>query len=182
MILKLTESKDELHQILELQNKNYYKSISHEVKTSEGFVTVKHSLKVLEEMNCKSKHVIAVDNGKVVAYALTMLKDYKNLIPILVPMFNTFEHVLYKNSKLSDLNYYVMGQICIAEDYRGKGVFKSLYNKHKETYSDQYNLCVTEVSASNPRSLRAHEKTGFKIIHTFRDTTDEWNILSWDWE
>jgi hypothetical protein len=28
--------------------------------------------------------------------------------------------------------------------------------------------------------MRAHERVGFKTVQTFRDATDEWNILVWD--
>ena len=73
-----------------------------------------------------------------------------------------------------------MGQICVAENYRGKGVFDSLYQKHKELNGSRYDLCVTSVSTRNNRSMRAHERIGFEIVHTFRDQTDEWNILVWN--
>ena len=73
-----------------------------------------------------------------------------------------------------------MGQICVAENYRGKGVFDSLYQKHKELNGSSYDLCVTSVSTRNKRSMRAHERVGFEIVHTFRDQTDEWNILVWN--
>jgi ribosomal protein S18 acetylase RimI-like enzyme len=133
-------------------------------------------------MNNEAKHIIAVDNDKVVGYALTMLKEYKNLIPVLVPMFAVFESIEYENTKLNNVNYYVMGQVCVADTHRGKGIFKALYEKHKEVYASKFDLLLTEVSSSNLRSMRAHEKVGFKTINTFKDATDEWNILSWNWE
>jgi len=74
-----------------------------------------------------------------------------------------------------------MGQICIDKTYRGKGIFNILYQKHKELYSHKYDLLVTEISVNNPRSLRAHEKVGFKIIHTYHDALDEWAVVVWDW-
>ncbi|MCG1036307.1 GNAT family N-acetyltransferase [Polaribacter sargassicola] len=182
MELKLAESKSELQQILDLQHANHYDNVSEELKKVDGFVTVKHNLDLLTKMNNEAKHIIAVDNGKVIAYALTMLKDYKDLIPVLVPMFTVFESINYKNTKLSNINYYVMGQVCVADTHRGKGIFKALYEKHKDVYASKFDLLLTEVSSSNHRSMRAHEKVGFKTINTFKDDTDEWNILSWNWE
>jgi ribosomal protein S18 acetylase RimI-like enzyme len=175
-------SNKELEQILELQNYNHYENVSPELKKENGFVTVRHNLELLLKMNNKAKQIIAVENGKVIGYALVMLKEFRALISVLVPMFETFENTTFKNSKLSNFNYYVMGQVCISKEYRGKGVFKNLYLKHKEIYSSQFELCLTEVSSSNPRSMKAHQKVGFKTISTFKDATDEWNILSWDWK
>jgi hypothetical protein len=79
------------------------------------------------------------------------------------------------------MKYYVMGQICVAENYRGQGVFDGLYQKHREKYSSQFDLLITEVSKRNTRSMKAHERVGFKTVHSFRDHTDEWNIILWDW-
>ena len=56
-------------------------------------------------------------------------------------------------------------------------MFDALYQKHEEIYGGLFDLCVTSVSTSNMRSMRAHERVGFRIVHTFRDATNEWNIL-----
>jgi L-amino acid N-acyltransferase YncA len=75
-----------------------------------------------------------------------------------------------------------MGQICIDKTYRGKGVFKMLYDKHREMNKDVYDFIVTEISTGNLRSIKAHQKTGFKTIHTYLDHMDEWNVVLWDWK
>ncbi len=75
-----------------------------------------------------------------------------------------------------------MGQICISEAFRGQGIFEKLYLKHKEIYSGKFDICLTEVSVRNKRSMKAHERVGFQTIHTFKDKTDDWNILLWDWK
>ncbi len=182
MELKLANSKTELSQILVLQNENHFENLSKESKMANGFVTVRHNISLLEKMNSLEKQVIAVLDDKVIGYALVMLKELRNAIPVLSPMFDSFEKIKYNNTALPELNYYVMGQICIAKDHRGSGVFQALYEKHKAIYSEKYDLCVTEVSTSNRRSMRAHEKIGFEIIHTYRDTQDEWNIIVWNWK
>ncbi|UZO79945.1 GNAT family N-acetyltransferase [Aquimarina sp. ERC-38] len=182
MELKLLTSDIELEQILELQNKNHYKNISPESGKKDGFVTVKYDFDLLQKMNNSAKQVIAVDKGKVIGYALVLLKEFKNSVPLLTPMFETFEKTKYKDALLIDFKYYVMGQICISEEYRRKGIFKSLYDKHKKVYANKFDVCVTEVSSSNKRSMRAHQKVGFKTLATFKDMTDEWNIIYWDWK
>ena len=40
---------------------------------------------------------------------------------------------------------------------------------------------MTEVSVRNPRSLRAHHRVGFEELDRYRDATDEWVLLTWNW-
>lgn len=182
MNIQLATSEDELHAILALQKRNHVSSVSDMEKTSQGFVTVQHDFQLLKSMHQKAAQIIALDKGNLIGYALVMLKDFKEKIPVLEPMFDVFEDLIYKHQPLRTMKYYVMGQICIAASHRGKGVFEALYQKHKEVYSHMYDLCITEVSTRNIRSLKAHEKVGFENIHTYKDDSDEWAILAWDWK
>ncbi len=181
IILKQAETKSELQQILEIQNENHFQNVSDSIKSKEGFVTLLHSFELLETMNAKTGHVIALNDHQVVAYALVMLKEFQTQIPSLSPMFEVFEEIQYDNQNLGETNYYVMGQICVRKEYRRQGIFYLLYQKHKELFSDKFDFCLTEVSTTNLPSMKAHEKVGFKTIETHRDHLGEWNILLWDW-
>jgi hypothetical protein len=171
---------DELAQILTLQRVNHASTLSVEDASRDGFVTVMHSFDLLKKMNSAAPQIIAKDDDTVVGYALVMLKSFSDMIPVLQPMFNRLSNIQYRDKKVTDHPFYVMGQICVAESYRAKGVFDSLYQKHKELYGPRYDLCVTSVSTRNKRSMRAHERVGFETVLTFRDQTDEWNILVWN--
>jgi hypothetical protein len=181
IIIKLAKTTEELEQILELQEANLGRNLSEADKKSNGFVTVKHELSVLKKMNAAAPQIIANDGERVVGYALVMPKEFSAFVPILIPMFEMFEKLSYKGKQLTEYAYYVMGQICITDTHRGMGIFEQLYAKHREMYSKQFEICLTEVSSSNKRSMRAHEKVGFKTIHNFNDQTDNWNIMAWDW-
>lgn len=182
MEIKLVDIKEELFGILKVQAENHPDNLSNESRSQNGFVTVKHSYEMLEKMNARAPQVIAKAHNEVIAYALIMLREFKNLIPVLIPMFETLETIQYGEKKLSELNYYVMGQICVKDSYKRKGIFKELYLKHREVYGKLYDCCVTEVSKGNLPSMIAHQKLGFKTIHRYTDHTDEWNILVWDWK
>jgi ribosomal protein S18 acetylase RimI-like enzyme len=132
-------------------------------------------------MNASAGQVIAKADGKVVGYALVMLEEFKEKIPVLKPMFDMFKSLTFHQRPLPEFRYYVMGQICVADGFRGLNIVDRMYAKHKEIYSKRSDVCLTEVSTSNPRSMRVHERVGFKTMHTFSDATDEWNILLWDW-
>ena len=175
-------SDDDLLQVLAVQESNQPHNITPEQLTKEGFVTVRHTLPLLKAMNEAAPQVIAKEGDKVVGYALVMLQSFQDLVPVLKPMFTTLTTLSYNGRPLTELRYYVMGQICVAEGYRGKGIFDGMYQKHKELYDGQFDLCITEIASRNPRSLRAHQRVGFKVLHTFTDTTDTWDIVAWDWE
>jgi len=177
----LTHTIQDLQQILHLQNENLIQNLDEIEIRSQGFVTLRYDLTILEQMHRLAPSVIIKDDDKVVAYALTMLQECRQLMPDLEPMFSLFDSLSWNNKPLNDYRFYVMGQICIAKEYRGQGFFEQLYQYHKKKYRAQFDLCVTEISTRNHRSLRTHEKIGFRIIHTHRDKLDKWVVVAWDW-
>jgi hypothetical protein len=132
-------------------------------------------------MHALAPSIIAKDGERVIAYALTMLVEARAFVPILEPMFQTFESIEWQGKPLTRARFYVMGQVCVAAGYRGQGVFDALYRGHKAHYSERFELIVTEIATRNTRSLRAHERVGFQALLTQRDAVDEWVITAWDW-
>ena len=181
LLYKQVSTTEELDQVLELQSSNLKQHISLAEKEKEGFVTLQHSREILDLMNAIQPSVIAVDEGKVIGYALVMDLACRALVPALEPMFSILDTIELNGKPLLQNRFYVMGQVCLDKDYRGTGVFAALYEKHRELFSQQYDFVVTEISAGNSRSLRAHEKTGFRIIHRHEDAADEWVVVVWNW-
>ena len=69
---KRASRKDELEQILKLQQDNLPSVVSEEIKKTEGFVTVHHDFDILNKMNEVCPHIIATSDEKVVGYTLCM--------------------------------------------------------------------------------------------------------------
>jgi ribosomal protein S18 acetylase RimI-like enzyme len=178
----IAQKQDELEQILALQQSNLQANNGLAEIESQGFVTVQHSLETLQMMNQLAPSIIIKDNDAVIAYALVMLKSCRNLIATLEPMFAEFDNIEWNGNALDAFKYYVMGQVCISKNYRGIGLFDQLYQKHREIYSEEYDFVLTEVALRNKRSLRAHERVGFKTVHSYKDMTDEWAVILWDWK
>jgi GNAT superfamily N-acetyltransferase len=177
-----TSGNDDLEKILGLQEKNLSRNLTTDEIKSQGFVTINHSLQMLQQMHTMAPSIIVKDDDRIVAYALTMLREFSALVPALEPMFEKFESLHWKNKPLNFYSYYVMGQICVDKAYRGQGLFDALYQKHKEVYSSRFDLLVTEIATRNLRSINAHQRVGFETVNTFRDETDEWNVVVWDWK
>ena len=176
------QGRDELQQILELQRRNLATHVSPAEAAKEGFVTARHDLPLLERMCGAYGHVVAMDADRVVGYALVMLKDFGSAVPVLVPMFEQIGKLPYGKQTLGQTRYFVMGQVCVEKAHRGKGVFAGMYDELRRRMSGDFEVVVTEVATRNTRSLRAHEKVGFRRALGYRAHDGEsWEIVTWDW-
>lgn len=198
-----------LRQILDLQARNHADSLaSPEEVAKEGYVTVKHTLDLLRRMNTPHPHVVARasvpaqqqegDSGSekdnvIVGYTLVLDPVLGAEIPLLDAMFeriNAIELVSNNDDNpnendpatsllLRDRKYFVMGQVCIAKDYRGRGVFGGLYQElQTRMKAHGYEYIVTLVSRHNPRSLRAHRKVGFVTLADYEQGHEHWEIIA----
>jgi len=177
----IVTTEDELLQIHRLNQTNYRQHVSAEERDKEGFVSWFYPMDLLQKTQAAAPHVIVKDDDKVVGYALTLLKEEAAFHKDLQAMFDNLSTVSYNDKLLAEYNIYCMGQICIDKPWRGKGVFSMLYQHHKLLNSGKFDMLITEISPSNPRSQKAHEKVGFKTIYTYTDANDEWNVVAWDW-
>jgi hypothetical protein len=180
-IATLVDNEEELKGILSLQQKYLRGVTGNEEEAAQGFLTVAHTLSLLKELHRFHPSIIVKSETSIAGYALVMLRECRSVIPVLVPMFDHLDKLSYKDKLFSDSTYYVMGQVCVDKSYRSQGIFDMLYQKHKEVFSGHFNFVVTEISTRNLRSLNAHKRIGFKTIDSFKDQTDEWEIVLWDW-
>lgn len=178
-----SKTDNELLQILDLQKLNLSASLTEEQITTQGFVTVSHSFEDLKKMNGIEAHIIGKDDDRVIAYLLAMTAGSQWDIPILRPMFEVFESIVYHHKFISDYRYIVVGQVCVAEGYRGKGILDECYAAYRKHLAQKYDFAITEISARNRRSLNAHKRIGFETIHEYHAPDGEtWHIVLWDWK
>ena len=176
ILYKRAETLDELEQIRTLQLLNSTQNITSDEQLHEGFVTVQHTIELLEKMNLACAHIIAKQEDAVVGYALVMLPSFRNEIAVLISMFERIDALL------PGTNYVVMGQICVAKESRKQGIFRGLYDFYKTELQEQFDLLVTEVATTNLRSMQAHEAIGFKTIEHYNENGVFWNVILWDWK
>ncbi len=174
-------TENELLQIHELNRENLKGNVSQQEQEEQGFVTWLYPASLLQQIHKLAASIIVKNNDKVVGYALVTPIEAGRFHPDLQTMIDNLETLEYEGKPLSSYSYYIMGQVCIDKEYRGKGIFNMLFQKHKQLYSSTYELIVTEISTTNYRSQKAHEKIGFTTIHTYSDPLDEWNVVVWDW-
>src|SRR5262245_38255007 len=114
---------DEVRQILDLQAANLATALTPDVIASQGFVTVRHDPDVLLRMNAAAPSIIAKDGDRVVGYALVMPRAFAPEVPILRPLFERLEELSWRGAPLREQpRWFVMGQICVADSHRGRGI------------------------------------------------------------
>ena len=140
------KTEKDLEEIQRLNQQNLRKNLSEEEIAQEGFVSWFYSLDLLKNMHQLAPSIIVKDKEEVIAYALVTLKEASTFHNDLRVMIENLQSVIYKGRPLLLYNFYLMGQVCIHKNYRGKGVFSLLYQEHKKVYSPEYELLVTEIS------------------------------------
>ncbi|MGE0362121.1 MAG: N-acetyltransferase family protein [Vicinamibacterales bacterium] len=181
IVYRAVSNSAEVRQIHALQAANHPTALTAAEMAAQGFVTVRHDLAVLQRMSDVAPGVIATDGDAVVGYALVMPREFAADVPILRPLFAVLEGLQWRGRPLrDDPRWFVMGQICVAEGYRGAGIFDGLYRAMAEQCRERYDFTVTEVAARNTRSLRAHRRVGFETIHVYPDdiTGEEWHVIA----
>lgn len=180
--ITLARKDADLKKIIKLQQQNLSANVADNVKQEQGFVTANHDLETLKKMAETSAHVVVKDGAKLAGYALAMTRQFSKSVPILEATFDFQDQLIYKGKTLADHDYIVMGQVCVAEEYRGQKLVDRMYKYFRGCYAIHYPFLVTAISPKNTRSLRVHERCGFDVAGTFHSPTGhDWVIVVWDW-
>jgi ribosomal protein S18 acetylase RimI-like enzyme len=180
--IKPVSSKEELRQIKALQDRNLRKNLAPGEAESEGFLSAEYSIELLEKMHEQKPSIIAVDGDAVVGYALVTLKAVSHLHPLLDDLFNTIDKTMFNSQLLVNTKYVVVGQLCVSKEYRGRNLVQGMYNEFRQQLINEFDYCITDVAEANPRSLKAHLGSGFKVIDQLGYGGIKWNIVLWDWK
>jgi len=178
---KLVSTDNELHQIAALSNANLSANISVETKAREGFVSWVYTPAILKTLHAIAPSVIVIDGDHLAGYAITLTPECLPAYPAAVDTYVHASTLIHNGRPLGEQRFYIMGQICVAEPWRGKGLVEMLYQGHRQFYRSRFDLLLTEISTANPRSLKAHQKVGFQVIDTHHDTAGDWDVVLWDW-
>ncbi|MBM3413175.1 MAG: GNAT family N-acetyltransferase [Bacteroidetes bacterium] len=174
-------SQSEIIDIRDLQALNLKQNITYEEATVQGFLTAEYTINYLEEMNSVSPSIIAKDGEKVIGYSLVATKEIRKGHVLLEGLFDAIDECTYNGKLLRDVNYVVVGQLCVAKEYRGLGLVQQLYGHFRDCLSNKFVYLVTDVAKANVRSLKAHKKRGFQVINELTYDDVGFDIVLWDW-
>lgn len=172
----------ELAAILELQQLNLRRNIGEDEAGREGFVTAEYSMEILKYMHQFQPSIIAKDGNVIAGYVIVTTKNVYGKHALLDSLFDCIDELAYNGEILKHANYILSGQVCVAKGYRGKGIAQKMYCFYKKSLSKDYQVLITDVAQDNPRSIKAHIKSGFTILKTIDYGGLFWDIVLWDWQ
>lgn len=179
--LTRVSSPSEIIGIRDLQALNLKQNITAEEANDQGFLTAAYTIEFLHEMNSASPSIIAKVGDKVVGYALVATKEIRKGHDLIEGLFDAIDECEYRGELLRDVNYVVVGQLCVAKEYRGQDLVQKLYGHFRDCLSNEFIYLVTDVAKANVRSLKAHKKRGFQVINELMYGGFGWDIVLWDW-
>jgi hypothetical protein len=201
----LVENENDLHQLHQLHLDNLrgpHGNLSDSEAEKEGFVSAEYSIEFLRMMNQTRKSVIAKDGEPlsshlhsrffvfvifppgdlIVGYVLVAIKsELYGKHKLLDSLYDAIDEVKIRGVQMKLVNYVVVGQLCVRKGFRGKGVVNAMYAFFKSYLQDEFVCAATDISTSNPRSLRAHLKCGFQVVDSLVFEDSRWDVVVWDW-
>ncbi|MBF0542442.1 MAG: GNAT family acetyltransferase [Nitrospirae bacterium] len=166
MLIRLGETTDILG-IIKLQKANLYANLS-DLERKRGFVTIPFSETQLMELLEQRGVFVAQERDEIVGYILAGSWDFFDKWPIFPYMVSRLKSLVFLDQPISQGQSFEYGPICIADSYRGTGLFQKLFEEMRIEFSSRYPVGVTFINRINELSFKAHtHKLGLKIIDEF---------------
>jgi predicted GNAT superfamily acetyltransferase len=144
--------------ILSLQSANYIANLSaHE--REHGFLSAEFTPEQTAQIAEDLGTIVAVVDDQIVGFICAFRNEFETGSPVITKMLESYDQLVFETRPLSAFKSYVYGPVCIAREYRGRGLLRGLYEAQKEDLAGQFEIGVAFVSRTNPHSLAAHVKS-----------------------
>lgn len=167
-IIKSAKERD-YDRIIELQEKNLLTNLS---TKKDGFLTVEFSIEMLAEIDI----VVAEVEGVLAGYFMAQSLDFNKRFPLLNEIISRFSSTSFKGKSIECLNPFIVGPMCVSEEFRGRGLPKLMFDY---LVSSQTGLAVTFASIENHRSLYVLEKRlGMSLVDRINFNENDYAVLA----
>ena len=84
----------------------------------------------------------------------------------------------FEGKPLQERRFCILAQVCIDQDFRGKGILEQIYKGACMTLKTKFELGIGEIDDSNQRSLYAHvNNIGMQDIGQYCFNGVKWHIV-----
>jgi len=142
-------------EILQLQSANYITNLTEEERRS-GFLSAQFSFEQTAQIAEDLGITVAVLDHCVAGFLCAFRNEFPSGSPVIAEMLRHYPLFRFEDRPLSAFLSYIYGPVCIARQYRGRGLLRGLYQAQKKDLGARFEVGVAFVSRSNPHSLRAH--------------------------
>lgn len=177
----LSGDRADMRQVQALSQQNHAEQLSpHE--RGDGFVTACWDVEGLIEAAGHTPHALAYEGEQVIGFALAVVPEVCLASQSLRSFWLPIAAAKYEDRPLSSWDCLMMGQVCVDQGYRGRGVFDGLYTELRRAYASRFDLVATGVFVDNPRSMAAHARVGFRPVQRcISDAGKSWDCIVWPW-
>ena len=103
IVIAVASTDQHLEEILVLQRRYHARAMPAEMQSVEGFVFAEHTLPLLRRMAALLPQAVALSDGHVVGYCLSLPLSLQTELPRLAPMFEQFGPSTSHGSKMGKL-------------------------------------------------------------------------------
>ena len=142
-------------EIVRLQRANYIANLTAEERR-EGFLSAGFSLdQVAAIASDLGIAIVTMDDG-LAGCLCGIRREFDHGSPVVEKMLESYDQAWFQGKPLSAFNSYIYGPVCIARQYRRRGLLRGLYDFQNKDLAGQFEVGVALVSHSNPHSMQAH--------------------------
>ena len=141
--------------ILNLQNANFVTNLSDEER-KEGFLSAQFSAAQTAQIAEDLGTMVAVIDHRVGGFLCAFRNEFDTGSPVIAKMLDSYDRLTLDGKPLSAFHSYIYGPVCIAREYRRRGLLRGLYEAQKKDLAGKFEIGVAFVARNNPHSLGAH--------------------------
>ncbi len=141
--------------IIRLQRANYIANLSAEERR-EGFLSAEFSFEQVAAIASNLGIAIVTMDDDLAGCLCAIRREFDHGSPVVAKMLESYDQARFEGKPLSAFNSYIYGPVCIARQYRRRGLLRGLYNFQKKDLAGQFEVGVALVSHSNRHSMQAH--------------------------
>src|SRR5688500_1541312 len=142
-------------EIVRRQRANYSASLAAEERR-EGFLSAEFSLDQVAAIASDLGIAIVTMDDDLAGCLCGVRREFNHGSPVVAKMLESYDQAWFQGKPLSAFNSYIYGPVCIARQYRRRGLLRGLYDFQKKDLAGQFDVGAALVSHSNPHSMRAH--------------------------
>ncbi len=142
-------------EIVQLQRANYIANLTAEERR-EGFLSAEFSLDQVAAIASDLGIAIVTIDDDLAGCLCGIRREFNHGSPVVEKMLDSYVNAVFEDKPLSAFNSYIYGPVCIARQYRRRGLLRGLYEFQKKDLAGVFELGVALVSHSNPHSMQAH--------------------------
>ena len=153
--------------IVRLQRVNYIANLSAEDRR-EGFLSAEFSFEQVAAIASDLGIAMVTMDDDLAGCLCAIRREFDHGSPVVAKMLESYDQARFEGKPLSTFNSYIYGPVCIARQYRRRGLLRGLFNFQKKDLAGQYEIGVALVSHSNGHSMQAHvEGLGMTVAGEF---------------